>query len=155
MELTEAVRLLRVEIGETQQTFATKLGISIRGLVNYEKTREPPLPLLLKLAAVAHEAGQKHLADLFESAFFRQISEAIRGHRIAFLRDAGTSDRETGLMMMNFGPGRMEQVSAFMQALREADDSENASVKRDMEQALKALRATVTRGRRTGAGKVR
>jgi DNA-binding XRE family transcriptional regulator len=155
MELTEAVKLLRSRMGETQQAFATKLGISIRGLVNYEKTREPPLPLLLKLAAVAREGDQEHLEDIFQSAFYKQISEAIRGHRIALLIDAGTSDRATGFMMMNFGPGRTEQVSAFMLALREAEESEDASLRRDMEQALKALKAAVTQGKRAGAKKAR
>jgi DNA-binding XRE family transcriptional regulator len=155
MELTEAVKLLRSRMGETQQTFATKLGISIRGLVNYEKTREPPLPLLLKLAAVAGEADQEHLEDIFQSAFHKQISEAIRGHRIAFLIDAGTSDRETGFMMMNFGLGHAEYITAFMTALREAEDSEDASLKRNMEEILKALKTAVTQGKRAGGKKGR
>jgi hypothetical protein len=135
--------------------FATRLGISIRGLVNYEKTREPPLPLLLKLAAVAREADQENLEDIFQSAFHKQISEAIRGHRIAFLRDAGTSDQETGLMMINFGPGRAEQVSAFMLALRDAEKSEDANLRREMEQALKALKAAVRLSKRANTKKAR
>jgi transcriptional regulator with XRE-family HTH domain len=153
MELMEAVKLLRLGMSETQQSFATRLGISIRGLVNYEKTREPPLPLLLKLGALAHEVDEEHLADVFESAFYKQISDAIRGHRIAFLRDAGTSDEETGFMMMNFGPGHIEQVSAFMLALGQVEQAEDSSLRRDMEQALKALRAAVMRGKKTAAGK--
>jgi hypothetical protein len=123
--------------------------------VNYEKTREPPLPLLLKLAAVAREADQENLEDIFQSAFHKQISEAIRGHRIAFLRDAGTSDQETGLMMINFGPGRAEQVSAFMLALRDAEKSEDANLRREMEQALKALKAAVRLSKRANTKKAR
>ncbi len=76
MELTKAVKMLRTQVGESQQVFATKLGISIRGLVNYEKDREPPLALLLKLAAIARDTGNDNLADVFQWAFYEQIMNA-------------------------------------------------------------------------------
>lgn len=81
MELTKAVKMLRTQVGESQQVFATKLGISIRGLVNYEKDREPPLALLLKLAAIARDTGNDNLADVFQWAFYEQIMNATRGYQ--------------------------------------------------------------------------
>lgn len=58
MSIAQAIRNLRNSGGESQQVFATRLGISIRGLSNYEAGRLPPLELLLKLAIAAAETNQ-------------------------------------------------------------------------------------------------
>lgn len=53
MNLNMAIREIREAYGESQQAFATRLGISIRGLANYEKERNPPLGILLALSKLA------------------------------------------------------------------------------------------------------
>lgn len=63
------VQALRAQLGESQQIFATKLGISIRALANYETgLRPPPVKVLAKLWARA--AQEKCDA---ESAFYRDL----------------------------------------------------------------------------------
>lgn len=136
MEITEAVRALRLRLKESQQAFATRLGISIRGLVNYEKDREPPLALLLKLAAVARESGDANLADIFQWGFYEQITTAMQGYRITFLQEDQRADENPGLLLMTFAQGQFEYASAFLTAMKwmmEAGDSETS------EQGRKAL----------------
>src|SRR6202012_6281589 len=113
MKLTEAVKALRGLLNESQQAFATRMGISIRGLVNYEKDRDPPLALLLKLAAVARDAGDEKLAGAFQGAFYEAITDATKGHRISFVQEDTTGGENAGLLLTTFGPGQFEYASAF------------------------------------------
>jgi transcriptional regulator with XRE-family HTH domain len=148
MELTEAVKALRGRLKESQQAFATRLGISIRGLVNYEKDREPPLALLLKLAAVAREAGDERLADVFQWAFYEQITGATRGHRISFLQEDERAGENAGLLLMTFARGQFEYASAFSTALKRVVDGVDGEAREKARKALDALVKSVFPGLR-------
>jgi transcriptional regulator with XRE-family HTH domain len=139
MKLTEAVKALRLNLTESQQAFATRLGISIRALVNYEKDREPPLPLLLKLAAVAREAGKENLAGIFQREFYEQILHATEGHRISFLQEDEKAGKNSGLMLLTFGHGQFEYASAFLTALKQMREAENPRVRTKAQETLDAL----------------
>lgn len=139
MELTKAVKALRGRLNESQQAFATRLGISIRGLVNYEKDREPPLALLLKLAAVAREAGDEKLANVFQWAFYEQITTATQGHRISFLQEDERAGGNSGLLLMTFGPGQFEYASAFSTVLNRMRECEDVEMRDKARKALDRL----------------
>ena len=139
MELTKAVKALRWRLDESQQAFATRLGISIRGLVNYEKDRDPPLALLLKLAAVARDAGDEELANVFQWAFYESITEATKGQRISFLQEDERAGENAGLLLMTFGQGQFEYASAFSTALRQMADAPEAETRDKARKALDAL----------------
>jgi transcriptional regulator with XRE-family HTH domain len=139
MKLTEAVKALRLGLSESQQAFATRLGISIRALVNYEKDREPPLALLLKLSAVAREAGKENLAGIFEWAFYEQISNATAGHLISFLQEDEREGQNSGLMLLTFGSGQFDYASAFLTAIGRLRGGEDAGVRTKAQKSLDAL----------------
>ncbi len=146
MELTEAVKALRARLNESQQAFATRLGISIRGLANYEKEREPPLALLLKLAAVAREAGDEKLAEVFQWSFYEQIAAATQGHRISFLQEDERAGENAGLLLTTFGRGQFEYVSAFSTALKGLSDAADAETREKSRKALDTLLKSVYPG---------
>jgi transcriptional regulator with XRE-family HTH domain len=69
----QAVRALREHVDQTQQVFATELGMSISSLSNYERNRIPEPKQLLTFARRAEEAKRLDLAI----CFFRAASEAL------------------------------------------------------------------------------
>jgi transcriptional regulator with XRE-family HTH domain len=153
MELTKAVKALRGRLNESQQAFATRLGISIRGLVNYEKDREPPLALLLKLAAVAREAGDEKLADVFQWAFYEQITTATQGHQISFLQEDESAGENAGLLMMTFARGQFEYASAFSTAVKRMVGGADAETREKSRKALDSLVKSVFPGLKPAKGK--
>jgi hypothetical protein len=115
------------------------------GLV-HEKDRDPPLALLLKLAAVAREADDEKLAQIFQWAFYEQITAATRGHRISFIQEDDTGGENAGLLLTTFGPGQFELASAFSTAptrMREEGDGKQPDKAR---RALDSLRQSILPG---------
>jgi transcriptional regulator with XRE-family HTH domain len=146
MTLTEAVKALRGLLNESQQAFATRLGISIRGLVNYEKDRQPPLALLLKLAAIARDAGDEKLADVFQWAFYEAITDATKGHQISFLQEDERAGENAGLLLMTFAQGQFEYVSAFSTAIKRMVDGGDAETRDKARKALDGLLSSIFPG---------
>lgn len=66
--LVSAVRELRAATGDSQQSFATKLGMSLRAIANYEAGREPTGRALYKLDQLARASGRPDLASRFTRA---------------------------------------------------------------------------------------
>jgi transcriptional regulator with XRE-family HTH domain len=153
MKLNEAVKELRGLLNESQQAFATRLGISIRGLVNYEKDRDPPLALLLKLAAVARAAGNEKLADVFQWAFYEAITEATRGHGISFLQEDERAGEIAGLLLMTFARGQFEYVSAFSTALKRMLSATDAETRDKARKALETFVQSISPGLRPATRK--
>jgi transcriptional regulator with XRE-family HTH domain len=56
-QLVKAVRNLRARLGDSQQAFANRLGVSIRAVANYEKDREATGKALLELKNLADGHG--------------------------------------------------------------------------------------------------
>jgi transcriptional regulator with XRE-family HTH domain len=73
--LTEAVRALRLGLGDTQQKFATRLGIAISTAVRYESTRAPSGEILSKLYWLAVNSGLSDVAAMFHRAVFDKWRE--------------------------------------------------------------------------------
>src|SRR5690349_11173891 len=76
-DLISAVRSVREKLGDSQQTFAGKLGIAIRSLAYYESDRVPRGRTLARLAQLANEAGLKSEEDLFRSAVRNEIKNTL------------------------------------------------------------------------------
>jgi len=68
-----AVRALRASLGESQQAFATRIGISIRALANYEKNRLPSGKALFKMMDLVAESGREDWRALFRQAAYSQF----------------------------------------------------------------------------------
>jgi transcriptional regulator with XRE-family HTH domain len=64
--VNEAVAALRQHARQSQQLFATRLGMSIATLQNYEKNRTPEPKQLLALQREAQATGRSDLQKVFE-----------------------------------------------------------------------------------------
>ena len=73
---------MRSTLGISQQEFATRLGLSIRAIVNYEKDRTPQGSILARLHQFAAKHGFKEQAYLFWDAMTKELGE-IGINRIA------------------------------------------------------------------------
>jgi len=73
MSLNESVRTLRGKLGESQQAFANRLGVSIRAVANYEKDRAPTGKALAALARAARDIGDGALTLKFTSALAAEL----------------------------------------------------------------------------------
>jgi transcriptional regulator with XRE-family HTH domain len=73
VDLIEAVKKLRAHLGETQQQFAARLGLSMSAIQNYERDRSPTGRALAMLAKAATDASRRDLADLFAAALGREL----------------------------------------------------------------------------------
>ena len=91
MDLRKAVRELRAQLGDSQQAFATRLGMSTSEIANYEGHLNPNGTALASLAKVAEETGNKHLADAFMSTLGREL---VLGSVSLFSCDDGEQTRE-------------------------------------------------------------
>jgi len=65
LSLSEAVRALRQALGDTQQSFAHRLGLAISTVVRYELTRPPSGAALLTFANLAEQADREDLKQIF------------------------------------------------------------------------------------------
>jgi transcriptional regulator with XRE-family HTH domain len=77
MTLHEAVRKLRAFTEDSQQTFAQRLGLSLRAVANYEKDRSPNSPALYRLAKLARELGRTDLAQVFSAALSEELHDPV------------------------------------------------------------------------------
>jgi transcriptional regulator with XRE-family HTH domain len=73
MALSDAVRELRKHLGESQQAFSNRLGLSMATIVKYEAGREPTGKALAQLAHAAAEAGRHDLAYRFARALIDEL----------------------------------------------------------------------------------
>lgn len=71
------VRALRQKIGDTQQSFAHRLGLSISTVVRWELTRPPRNHSLVLLRKVAAEHGLDDLVSRFDQAMRVELGERI------------------------------------------------------------------------------
>jgi transcriptional regulator with XRE-family HTH domain len=100
-----AVKKLREHVGESQQAFATRLGMSIRAIANYEKDREPTGRALVQLMKLADESGRPDLARVFQEVISKQLGHAVP--RFA------SSSKEQELL-----PGEADEIMILLEVMR-------------------------------------
>jgi len=71
--LSEAVRKLRLALGESQQAFAYRMKTAIRTIARYETTTPPKGKALAELFWVATDTGNTELANVFRSSLVGEI----------------------------------------------------------------------------------
>jgi transcriptional regulator with XRE-family HTH domain len=77
--VSQAVRRLRVALGDTQQEFANRLGLAISTVVRYELTRPPRGKALAQLERLARDFGLKECALVFSNALVDELAPNILG----------------------------------------------------------------------------
>lgn len=73
MTIHEAVRALRLALGDTQQQFAQRLNMAISTVVRYELTRPPKGKVLARFDALAREIERPELAYVFAKALAEEL----------------------------------------------------------------------------------
>jgi transcriptional regulator with XRE-family HTH domain len=81
-KLCEAVRALRLALGDTQQQFANRLEMAISTVVRYESTRAPRGEALSKLYHLAVEKGYLRVASMFEMALLAEMGRPVTLARV-------------------------------------------------------------------------
>jgi transcriptional regulator with XRE-family HTH domain len=71
--VSDAVRKLRKELGESQQQFAYRMKTAIRTVARYETVRPPKGKVLRQLEVLAIENNLHHLADVFRGALNQEL----------------------------------------------------------------------------------
>jgi transcriptional regulator with XRE-family HTH domain len=83
MSVHEAVRELRRVLGQSQQAFASGIGVSIRSVASWENDQRPGSQALEKLRLAARSAGDLDLVAVFA----RAVVEGLRFGAIELLVD--------------------------------------------------------------------
>ena len=102
------------------------------------------------MAAVAREAGDEKLADVFQWAFYEQSTTATQGHRISFLQEDESAGENAGLLMMTFAKGQFEYASAFSTAVKRMAGGADPEMREKSRKALNALVKCVFPGLKPG-----
>lgn len=79
----EAVRRLRLRLGDTQQQFAQRLELAISTVVRYELTRPPRGKVLARFERLATELAADEEASVFRDALERELGLS---HQVRVLR---------------------------------------------------------------------
>src|SRR5262245_6954003 len=111
-QVTAAVRKLRLGLDDTQQSFATRLGMAIATVVRYEHNRPPSGRALAKLERVALEHGFQECAAVFRKALGEELGELPVA--VYSSLDCPTEEER-------------EHVEALLNILRHSPDSKEAA----------------------------
>jgi len=125
LSIHEAVKTLRSRYGDSQQAFATRLGLSIGSIANYELSRSPDLLSALKLHQLAFERSYDDLAKVFEQYMIMEFEiYAAHNLRMIFLQELKASMK----------------IDEALDALKTGDRQECESRLREAKEELRVLR---------------
>src|SRR5579862_6490548 len=105
--VSDAVRKLRKELGESQQQFAYRMKTAIRTVARYETVRPPRGRVLRQLEVIAMENNLVHLARVFRGALSQELgmpnAQKVRVDTLAKLykRDQMTVPYDQYLKIIN------------------------------------------------------
>jgi transcriptional regulator with XRE-family HTH domain len=129
--LTEAVKALRLALGDTQQQFATRLEIAISSAVRYESTRPPHGKMLAQLYSLALKNGLHRVASMFHQALIMQVGalasyklgpaiadQALAIHNLRY----GTESKEKIIQRLERALAAMQAVDPFTMATGAEED---------------------------------
>ena len=116
--VVSAVKALRQHLGDSQQAFANRLGLSIRAIANYEKDRRPTGMALVLLARAATAAGKKDLVTPFMSALVEELG--LKDIPVRLMSLYRTGDEIQGLFLAHLDDKEsMDYALAFWGALED------------------------------------
>jgi len=107
----DAVKQLREHLGDSQQAFATRVGLSIRAVANYEKDRIPTGEVLTALYRVARASGEDRLAKIFWNAVHDELGLSESTGRKINDAHIGVGAAEMRLRMLLEDPAQSETLT--------------------------------------------
>lgn len=93
MTLTEAIRSLREHSGQSQQIFATTLGMSIRGYARYEAGKTPEPTQIIALMTYAYYAKLEGPYRILYQALVEQLRPPP-GFRVKITLEISKSEKK-------------------------------------------------------------
>jgi transcriptional regulator with XRE-family HTH domain len=112
-----AVRELRADLGENQQTFGMRLGLSTISVARYERSRAPRGKVLARLAEIAADRGLDKLEDTFRRALNEEFGGATpAGSKVDF-SNAGEQDLILALLDILRKPQYAREAETVKQIL--------------------------------------
>lgn len=117
MSASGATRELRRHLGESQRAFAARLGLSIKAVAKYEKSRKPGAKALFALIEAARRAGRLDLWNAFSRALNNEIDVPRNWIFARYEKEPDGSD-VAHLHMHVAEPGRVQFALAFSTAMR-------------------------------------
>jgi transcriptional regulator with XRE-family HTH domain len=142
--VTAAVRKLRLGLDDSQQAFATRLGMAIATVVRYEHNRPPSGRALAKLERLAREHGFLEYAAVFGEALRKELG-GLPVATFGSLECNTEEERrhvEALLSIFRFSPDS-KQAAAIKRILKPQVDG--ARELRESDEALKASYRAVVR----------
>ena len=122
--LAQAVRQLRLALGETQEAFARRLQTTVRTVARYESTAPRSGLVLTRLAQIAASNRQPELAQVFQDALVAEVGEEYVRSTVDFYTETFTK------------PAEILAVGALVEAMR---NPRHASIAAAARQALAPL----------------
>ena len=92
-KLTELVKELRLALGDTQQSFATRLGTAIRTVARWETIRPPHGEVLARFTLLAEEHHLTGLAANFRAALSDELGYPVPRIKAGRPADGAEHDR--------------------------------------------------------------
>jgi len=125
--LCEAVRELRIALGESQQAFAYRMKTAIRTIARYEAGTPPKGKALAELFWVASDSGNQDLAKVFQAALTAEI---------------GVSGKLTqlGALASHTIPGIHADLAVLLNHLQYGAGNQEAKI----EEAIQTLKASIS-----------
>ena len=131
--VSEAVRNLRLAVGESQQAFAYRMKTAIRTIARYETIRPPKGKALSEFFRVAVEIGNQDLAKVFRDALTAEMGVAGKFTQLGALASYTIPVIQKDLLMLahnlEYGKGtanaRIETAIQKLKAVADAMDKLN------------------------------
>jgi transcriptional regulator with XRE-family HTH domain len=83
-DVSRIVKSLRVKLGDSQQSFAVRLGLSVRSIANYEAGRVPKTDVLALMAETAYQNEFWQIFNDFVRAYCNQSGAKLTQHANPF-----------------------------------------------------------------------
>ena len=147
-----AVRRLRVDLGDTQQQFANRLGLAISTVVRYEISRPPHGKALAQLERLAMENGLDECALIFRNSLREELGGSIQGEQVR-----PPSAETFGLECFPRTPEEEALIFDVLQVAREASRTEppsNDATRRGREQAKREMKLLMRATARVRASRI-
>jgi transcriptional regulator with XRE-family HTH domain len=148
----QAVRRLRLGLGDTQQQFANRLGLAISTVVRYELSRPPRGKALAQLDRLAMEHGLDECALIFRNAFRDELAVPFQ---VGGVRPPGADS--VGFYAYPQTPEEEAMVFDVLFVMRKARNTTppcNSWLRDDREQAKKELKALLKTTKRARADRI-
>jgi transcriptional regulator with XRE-family HTH domain len=111
--IAEAIRSLRIDLGDTQQEFAHRTGLSVVSIARYETNALPKKAVLTRLIKIAEDAGRNDLQSIFQRASSAEPAEPEIDESIQFvLQQMGTTEGNDFLRRIS--PQRLKRIRKLL-----------------------------------------